>query len=162
VEIDVFDIRLLKMKKKLPLISSLCVVLLLLSGCDQERKQEIKPATRPSSDATALAKEAWVMINQLDQLLYAGETEHLQEGIRDPLRELSTQWRIEVKMTDAVAEGRYALCRKSLVSLDTWTRAVMAKESDVLAKQKSYERDKALCKDAIAHPEQGNSPDRVF
>ena len=39
-----------------------------------------------------------------------------------PLRQLSTDWRINVKMTDSVTEGKYALCRKALTSLDTWAR----------------------------------------
>lgn len=150
------------MNNKLKLLGTLFCLTVVLAGCDKERKQDIKPYQKPSSDATAMANEAWILINQLDQLLYAGQRENLQEAIRDPLRELSTQWRIEVKMTDAVTEGRYALCRKSLVSLDTWTRAVIDQSKDVSTKQKEYERDKALCKDAIDHPEQGNSPDKVI
>ena len=150
------------MKNKLMTIALGSCLVLLMGGCDKERKESIKPYDKPSSDATAMAKEAWILINQLDQVLYAGETTNLQAAVRDPLRELSTQWRLEVKMTDAVTEGRYALCRKSLVSLDTWTRAVMDQSKDVALKQKDYQRDKALCKDAIDHPEQGNSPDKVI
>lgn len=139
------------------MFSSLCLTSFFLFGCNDDRKQEITPAIKPTNDATAMANEAWVLINQLDQVLYSGQKEQLQENIREPLRELSTRWRVEVKMTDAVTEGKYALCRKSLTSLDVWTRAVMDKASDLAVKQKEYERDKSLCKDALEHPELGNT-----
>ena len=80
---------------------------------------EIRPATKLTNDASAVANEAWVLINQLDKMLYADnakDNQDLNEMVREPLRELSTRWRIEVKMTDSVTEGKYALCRKSLNS----------------------------------------------
>ena len=78
---------------------------------------EIRPATKLTNDASAVANEAWILINQLDLLLYAENAQSnpdIDGMVREPLRELSTRWRIEVKMTDSVTEGKYALCRKSL------------------------------------------------
>ena len=48
-----------------------------------------------------------------------------------PLRQLSTDWRINVKMTDSVTEGKYALCRKALTSLDVWARETLENNSSV-------------------------------
>ncbi|MCH4247656.1 MAG: hypothetical protein LKF82_07425 [Acinetobacter populi] len=144
------------------ILSALCVSL-ALAGCgNNERQQEIKPAQKLSNDASALANEAWILINQLDQVLYSGETDNLDEGVRKPLRELSTRWRIEVKMTDAVTEGKYALCRKSLTTLDAWARSINEHSSDIEKKKADYERDKALCKNAIEHPELGNTSPKLM
>lgn len=128
----------------------------LISACNQSQPDQIQPAVKPSSDASAMAQEAWVLINQLDPIVYQGEQQHLAEIVEKPLRELSTRWRLEVKMTDSVAEGKYALCRKSLVSLQTWARSI-SEHQDSAAKKAAYERDKALCKDALDHPQFGNS-----
>lgn len=150
--------------------SSMLLSSALLVGCNdgnQSPKQEIKPAQKMTNDASAVAKEAWILINQLDHALYDAEQQHLQNDpnfrnsledmVRKPLRDLSTRWRIEVKMTDSVTEGKYALCRKSLNTLDAWTRSVIQQSSDVAKRKSEYERDKALCKDAIDHPELGNT-----
>ncbi len=60
-------------------------------------------------------------------------------------------------MTDSVTEGKYALCRKALSSLDIWTREILENGSEAGQKQADYERDKAQCKGAIDHPELGNT-----
>lgn len=134
--------------------------LLIACGQDNNRQQEIQPAKKLTNDASSVANEAWVLINQLDQILYAGEKENLDEVVRLPLRELSNRWKIEIKMTDSVTEGKYALCRKSLNSLDVWARSLKEGAKDIAHKQAEYERDKALCQDAIEHPELGNTPPR--
>lgn len=147
----------MKMLKQLKKLSLLLVCSAILAGCGQkEESHRIQPAQKPSSDATAYAQEAWVLINQLDRLLYSGETQHLNEMVEEPLRELNTRWRVEVKMTDSVVEGKYALCRKSLTSLSAWSRSISNHAGDIESKKKQYEHDKALCKDAIEHPSQGN------
>lgn len=81
----------------------------------------------------------------------------LEEQVRKPARKLSTDWRINVKMTDSVTEGKYALCRKALTSLEIWARETMDQSSSVAQKQADYERDKQQCKDAIEHPQLGNT-----
>ena len=126
--------------------------------------QKIKPAKKLTNDASAVANEAWILINQLDQLIYAENAKSnpdLDGMVREPLRELSTRWRIEVKMTDSVTEGKYALCRKSLNSLDAWARSVQEQSSDRAQKQLNYERDKQYCKDAIENPKYGNTPPKI-
>ena len=94
-------------------------------------------------------------------LLYPDIDKHIEiiieEKVRKPLRQLSTDWRINVKMTDSVTEGKYALCRKALTSLDTWARDVKDNASASAQKQADYERDKAQCKDAIDNPALGNT-----
>ncbi len=77
--------------------------------------------------------------------------------MRKPIRQLSTDWRINVKMTDSVTEGKYALCRKALTSLDSWARDVKDNANNSGQKQSDYERDKAQCKDAIDNPALGNT-----
>ena len=58
-------------------------------------------------------------------------------------------------MTDSVTEGKYALCRKALTSLDNFARSTLQKDGSLVQKQQEYERDKAQCKDAIDNPSQG-------
>ncbi len=70
---------------------------------------------------------------------------------------MSTDWRINVKMTDSVTEGKYALCRKALTSLDSWARDVLANANSATQKQADYERDKNQCKGAIDNPALGNT-----
>lgn len=130
------------------------------TGCNQSRREEIRPAVKPSSDASAIANEAWVLMNQLDQMLYQQQlthwsTDQREERIHRPLRELSTRWRLEVKMSDSVAEGQYALCRKSLVDLDAWARDFNIESA--AERQATYERDKAICQHALKNPQLGNS-----
>ena len=108
-----------------------------LAGCNQsddaQKKVVIKPAPKLSNDATAYAKQAWALMNDVEPLVTATQKAVIDEKVRKPLRELGTAWKINVKMTDAVTEGKYALCRKALTSLDTWARAV--KEGDASEKE---------------------------
>ncbi len=123
-----------------------------------QKKVEIKPAPKLTNDATSYAHEAWTLMNHVDPYVYRKQLNLIEEKVRKPIRKLSTDWRINVKMTDSVTEGKYALCRKALTSLDTWARATLEKkDGDLLEKQKEYERDKALCKDAIDNPTLGNT-----
>ena len=57
--------------------------------------------------------------------------EQIDAQVRQPARKLSTDWRINVKMTDSVTEGKYALCRKALTSLEIWARSTVENSSSV-------------------------------
>ncbi|WP_425917867.1 hypothetical protein [Acinetobacter sp. TSRC1-2] len=143
------------------MISVLCSIF-ALQACGQsseqpEQKVEIKAAPKLTNDATTYANEAWKFINQVDGLVYAKQLDVLEEQVRKPARKLSTDWRINVKMTDSVTEGKYALCRKALTSLEIWARESIDQSSSVAQKQADYERDKAQCKDAIDNPALGNT-----
>lgn len=127
------------------------------SNNEPEKKVEIKAAPKLTNDATTYANEAWKLINQIDPIVYQKQISDIEEKVRKPLRQLSTDWRINVKMTDSVTEGKYALCRKALTSLDTWARDVKDNANASVQKQSDYERDKAQCKDAIDHPVLGNT-----
>lgn len=127
------------------------------SGDEPKQKVEIKPAPRLNNDATSYANAAWKLINEIDPIVYNKQTAEIEEKVRKPLRQLSTDWRINVKMTDSVTEGKYALCRKALTSLDTWARDVKDNANVSVQKQADYERDKAQCKDAIDNPALGNT-----
>ena len=136
--------------------------LLSLQACGQssgepEKKVELKPAPKLTNDATHYAQEAWTLLNQLDPLVTTVTIDQLEEKVRKPVRKLSTDWRINVKMTDSVTEGKYALCRKALTSLDNFARSTLQKDGSLVQKQQEYERDKAQCKDAIDNPSQGNT-----
>lgn len=136
--------------------------LLSLQACGQpsgepEKKVEIKPAPKLTNDATSYAAATWTLINQIDPLVMTLAPDQLEQQVRKPVRKLSTDWRINVKMTDSVTEGKYALCRKALTSLDIWAREVAEKQNTVAHKQADYQRDKAQCKDAIDHPQFGNT-----
>ena len=120
---------------------------------EPEKKVEIKL----TNDATVYAQKAWALMNQIDSTLYKKQITEIEEKVRKPLRQLSTDWRINVKMTDSVTEGKYALCRKALTSLDTWAREVKDQTNASTQKQANYERDKAQCKDAIDNPVLGNT-----
>ncbi|WP_343596288.1 hypothetical protein [Acinetobacter sp.] len=132
-----------------------------LAGCNQsddaQKKVVIKPAPKLSNDATAYAKQAWVLMNDVEPLVTATQKAVIDEKVRKPLRELGTAWKINVKMTDAVTEGKYALCRKALTSLDTWARAVKEGDASEKESQQIYLQDKAECKDALDHPKLGNT-----
>lgn len=134
---------------------------LLLQACGQQngndQQVDIKPAPKLTNDATHYANQAWELISRVDHLVYAKKLELLENEVRQPARALSTEWRINVKMTDSVTEGKYALCRKALTSLEIFARATAEESSSLNAKQADYERDKAQCKDAIEHPEFGNT-----
>ncbi|WP_130802736.1 hypothetical protein [Acinetobacter ihumii] len=138
------------------------LTLTLLSAChqrdpDKADKVEIKAAPTLTNDATTYAHQAWELINQIDPVVYTQKLDQIDEQVRKPLRQLSTDWRINVKMTDSVTEGKYALCRKALTSLDTWARETRDHSPTVSQKQAEYERDKAQCKDAIDNPVLGNT-----
>lgn len=134
----------------------------LLAACgnssnDPKEKVEIKAAPKLNNDATTYANAAWKLINDIDAIVYNKQTTEIEEKVRKPLRQLSTDWRINVKMTDSVTEGKYALCRKALTSLDSWARDVKDNTNNSGQKQSDYERDKAQCKDAIDNPALGNT-----
>lgn len=127
------------------------------SNSESEKKVEIKPAPKLTNDATTYANDAWKLINEIDVLVYNKQVTDIEEKVRKPIRQLSTDWRINVKMTDSVTEGKYALCRKALTSLDSWARDVKDNANNSGQKQSDYERDKAQCKDAIDNPALGNT-----
>ncbi|MCH7335281.1 hypothetical protein [Acinetobacter sp. NIPH 2699] len=134
----------------------------LLAACgnsnnETEKKVEIKPAPKLTNDATSYANAAWQLINEIDPIVYHKQVDDIEDKVRKPLRQLSTDWRINVKMTDSVTEGKYALCRKALTSLDSWARDVRDNANAAAQKQVSYERDKAQCNDAIENPALGNT-----
>ena len=52
-------------------------------------------------------------------------------------------------MTDSVTEGKYALCRKALTSLEIWARSTVENSSSVAQKQADYERDKQQCQEQL-------------
>ena len=126
-------------------------------GQDQAKPSEIKPAPKLSHDASAYATQAWQLINQVDGLVYAKDMARIENEVRIPARKLSTDWRINVKMTDSVTEGKYALCRKALTSLEVWARTTLENSASAAQKQLDYERDKGQCANAIQHPELGNT-----
>ena len=132
----------------------------LLTGCGEQestQKVEIKPAPKLTHDATDYAQSAWTFINEVDGLVYQKQLDQLEVKVRQPARKLSTDWRINVKMTDSVTEGKYALCRKALNGLEIWARTVLEDEQTVAQKQADYERDKKQCEQALQHPEYGNT-----
>jgi hypothetical protein len=96
-------------------------------------------------------------MNEADPYVYRKQRNLIEENVRKPARKLSTDWRINVKMTDSVTEGKYALCRKALTSLDVWARETMENSANVSQTKADYERDKVQCKDALEHPELGNT-----
>ncbi len=124
---------------------------------ESREKTEIKAAPKLSNDATAYAQQAWKLMNEADSYVYRKQRNLIETKVRKPARQLSTDWRINVKMTDSVTEGKYALCRKALTSLDIWARETVENGKDVVQKQADYERDKAQCQNAIQHPELGNT-----
>ena len=144
------------------LLMSLISTVFLIQGCDQsteqpKQKTEIKAAPKLTNDATTYAKEAWTLINQVEPIVYRKQLNLIDDNVRKPIRKLSTDWRINVKMTDSVTEGKYALCRKVLTSLDNFARSTLEKDGSLVQKQQEYERDKAQCKDAIDNPSTGNT-----
>ena len=141
---------------------SLMVAVMGLTACgnsstESDKKVEIKTAPKLTNDATTYANEAWKLINQVEPYVYRKQLNLIEENVRKPIRKLSTDWRINVKMTDSVTEGKYALCRKALTSLDNFARSTLQKDGSLVQKQQEYERDKAQCKDAIDNPSQGNT-----
>lgn len=127
------------------------------SSTESDKKVEIKTAPKLTNDATTYANEAWKLINQVEPYVYRKQLNLIEENVRKPVRKLSTDWRINVKMTDSVTEGKYALCRKALTSLDTWARSTLEKNSAMQKNQQQYEVDRAQCKDAIDNPSLGNT-----
>lgn len=154
---DMFALRSLVM-----VVISVLLSGLLLQACGQSSEQakpkvEIKAAPKLTNDATTYANAAWTLMNQVDGLVYSKQLDVLDVQVRQPARKLSTDWRINVKMTDSVTEGKYALCRKALTSLEIWARETLEQGSSLAQKQADYERDKQQCKGAIDHPELGNT-----
>lgn len=140
--------------------SGLILSILLVQGCgnsSSEPKAPLKPAPKLTNDATAYAQAAWQLINEVEPFVYRKQLNLIEEKVRKPVRKLSTDWRINIKMTDSVTEGKYALCRKSLTSLDNFARATLEKDKNLNQKKADYERDKAQCKDAIDNPSLGNT-----
>ena len=147
---------------KFGVVSVLLGSAVLLAACGQssnepEKKVELKPAPKLTNDATTYAQAAWQLINEIDPIVYYKQVADIEEKVRKPVRQLSTDWRINVKMTDSVTEGKYALCRKALTSLDAWARELKDHSRVASQKQMAYERDKAQCKNAIEHPALGNT-----
>lgn len=153
---------MLKLELRTLGLATIIVSSLLLQACGQseqapEQKVEIKAAPKITNDATEYAQRAWAFINEVDSLVYHKQLDQIETKVRQPVRKLSTEWRINVKMTDSVTEGKYALCRKALTSLDVWARATLEKDRQIIKAQHEYERDKVQCKDAIDHPNLGNT-----
>lgn len=134
-----------------------CLFLQACNQNDQQQKVKVQAAPKLSNDATAYAQNAWLLINEADPYVYRKQLNLIETQVRQPVRKLSTDWRINVKMTDSVTEGKYALCRKALTSLDVWARATVDKEPNLAQKQADYERDKAQCKEALEQPSLGNT-----
>lgn len=122
----------------------------------------LEKAKKLSNDATQYAQASWRFIQQVEPILLEQKRDRIEEQVRKPLRQISNDWLTEVKMTDAVTEGHYALCRKTLQSLDIWARAILEQSSDIEKKQQNYLRDKAECQKAIEHPELGNTDPKIF
>ena len=149
-------------QSKLLLSIALILAGLSLQACgnssdEAKPKYEVKPAPKLTNDATAYANAAWKLINEVDPFVYRKQLNLIENNVRKPVRKLSTDWRINVKMTDSVTEGKYALCRKALTSLDTWARSTLEKDKQMQKNQLNYERDKAQCKEAIDNPSLGNT-----
>mgnify|MGYP001574753916 FL=1 len=150
------------LRSRVMVVISVLLSGLLLQACGQSSEQakpkvEIKAAPKLTNDATTYANAAWTLMNQVDGLVYSKQLDVLDVQVRHPARKLSTDWRINVKMTDSVTEGKYALCRKALTSLEIWARETLEQSSSLAQKQSDYERDKQQCKGAIDHPELGNT-----
>lgn len=150
------------LRSRVMVVISVLLSGLLLQACGQSSEQakpkvEIKAAPKLTNDATTYANAAWTLMNQIDGLVYSKQLDVLDVQVRQPARKLSTDWRINVKMTDSVTEGKYALCRKALTSLEIWARETLEQSSSLAQKQSDYERDKQQCKGAIDHPELGNT-----
>ena len=150
------------LRSRVMVVISVLLSGLLLQACGQSSEQakpkvEIKAAPKLTNDATTYANAAWTLMNQVDGLVYNKQLDVLDVQVRQPARKLSTDWRINVKMTDSVTEGKYALCRKALTSLEIWARETLEQGSSLAQKQADYERDKQQCKGAIDHPELGNT-----
>ncbi|MQW91097.1 hypothetical protein GFH30_08095 [Acinetobacter wanghuae] len=148
------------LKTRGALVASFLCASMLLQGCGQDnatdKQVKIQPAPKLTNDATTYAHAAWELMNQVDSLVYNKQVAVIEEQVRTPVRKLTTDWRVNVKMTDSVTEGKYALCRKALTSLDIWARVTADGQlSD--QKKADYERDKQQCRDALEHPELGNT-----
>lgn len=153
---------MLMIQSRSVLFMSLISTVLLIQGCGQSSEEpkpkvEIQAAPKLTNDATTYAHEAWKLINKIEPFVYRKQLNLIEENVRKPIRKLSTDWRINVKMTDSVTEGKYALCRKALTSLDNFARSTLDKDGSLVQKQQEYERDKAQCKDAIDNPVTGNT-----
>lgn len=164
------------MAKHLIKTSVMIVATILLVACNKDNSQivttdnkaaniqntlneirTIEKAEKMTNDATAHAHLAWQFMQQAEHLVNALNKDILKEQVRQPLRKIQNDWLTQVKMTDAVTEGNYALCRKALQSLDIWARAIEDDSSQIVQKQKDYERDREQCEIAIKNPSLGNT-----
>lgn len=127
----------------------------------QAEPAPIVAAPKLNNDATAYAEHAYRLMNDVDDMVLPQNAAKLEAFVRRPVRQLSTDWRIHVKMTDSVTEGNYALCRKALTSLDIWARETAAQGKIVADKQADYERDKQLCSQALSNPGLGNTDPKM-
>ena len=128
------------LRSRVMVVISVLLSGLLLQACGQSSEQakpkvEIKAAPKLTNDATTYANAAWTLMNQVDGLVYSKQLDVLDVQVRQPARKLSTDWRINVKMTDSVTEGKYALCRKALTSLEIWARETLEQGSSLAQKQ---------------------------
>lgn len=156
-------------KKQNMFIFLLLTLTICLAGCDtqntssSQEKKSLQPAVKLSPDATTHAQQAWIFINQVEPLLEQKQLDVLETQVRQPINQLRIDWQTQVKMTDAVTEGKYALCRKTLNSMDIWARELLQNGTQVDKKREDYLRDKALCQNAIENPELGNTdPKRMI
>ncbi|OTG88415.1 hypothetical protein B9T31_02220 [Acinetobacter sp. ANC 4558] len=151
---------MLKLNQSTLLLISVVMSTLLLQACGNNETNEkvvIQPALQLTNDATTYAQKAWEFMNRVDDVVYQKKIDLIDEQVRKPARKLTTDWKINVKMTDSVTEGKYALCRKALTSLEIWARETAEGIPNTAQKQADYERDKAQCKDAINNPKLGNT-----
>ena len=153
---------MLTLKFRIGFACTVVATTMVLQGCgnsssENAEKVEIKTAPKITNDATVYANKAWVLINQIDPILFQNQKDQIHAQVREPVRKLILDWRINVKMTDSVTEGKYALCRKALTSIDSWARAIEENEGQLAERKSNYERDKAQCKTAINNPELGNT-----
>ena len=164
---------ILSLKKSSLMLVMAC--LFGLTGCEksvkeqQQQKQQsaanepapIVAAPKLNNDATAYANHAYRLMDDVDDMVLPQHAAKLETFVRRPVRQLSTDWRINVKMTDSVTEGQYALCRKALTSLDIWARETAEQGKIVADKQADYLRDKQLCSEALSNPSLGNTDPKM-
>jgi hypothetical protein len=153
-------LEMLTLKKSTLMLVTAVLGSVFLQACgnnETDEKVVIQPAPKLTNDATSYAQEAWKLMNKVDPLVDQKQINQIEAQVRKPVRKLTTDWKINVKMTDSVTEGKYALCRKALTSLDTWARETVNGTLNTAPQQADYERDKAQCKDAIENPKWGNT-----
>lgn len=128
---------------------------------DASANRAVVPAPKLTNDATRYAQLAYQLMNELEARMQPSQAAQLETTVRRPIRQLSTEWRIQVKMTDSVTEGQYAMCRKALTSLDIWAREVGTQDNASSQAKTNYLRDKQRCANALAHPSLGNTDPKM-